>query len=133
MGYSRCDECDSGIVALKGRSVPPTSFPMWWGSCLLPWRWRKHSKIVEHKIWNLGPQCHGIMTHPTPNHSSLRLIKVSCYISERNMTLSCLSHCCLGYCSNQSNVLIKINIFIRLIQNSGIATSKSVCIKKIDF
>lgn len=118
---------------LKEKGYVPHSFPMQWGTAfchavegsILRWQSKKYgTQTSQHRR---------ITTSCSPTHIIPALDKLSCYVPERNTSLPYLSHCYFGYYSNQSSILIKIDIFIRLIQSSRIAISKGICIKKLFF
>ena len=118
---------------LKEKGYVPHSFPMQWGAAfchavegsILRWQSKKYGTQTS--------QHHRITTSCSPTHIIPASDKLSCYVPKRNMSLLYLSHCYFGYYSNQSSILIKIDIFISLIQSSGIAISKGICIKKLFF
>lgn len=115
---------------LKEKGYVPHSFPMWWHSAFCHAVEGSILRQQSKKYRTQTSQHHRITTSCSPTHIIPALDKLSCYVPERNMSLLYLSHCYFGYYNNQSSILIKIDIFISLIQSSGIAISKSICIKK---
>lgn len=109
---------------LKEKGYVPIPFPC---SGVLPSAMQLRGSIHKIVSKNMEPRpLNTTESQPpcSPTHIIPALDKLSCYVPERNMSLPYLSHCYFGYYSNQSSILIKIDIFIRLIQSSRIAISK---------